>query len=408
MAVFALAGSVGAPTDPAAIVGGEPVSGCAWPSVVSLGRVCTGTLVHPRVVVYAAHCGDAFPSVELGTATAPAHARTVATAYCRVDDEGVTGAGRDRAFCVLASPIADVPIVPPIAGCETDALQPGVEVTLVGFGQSEFGYGDKRAVTTTITAVTDTELEVGGDGRDSCTGDSGGPGFIQLPSGQWRVFGIVSRGGQCGTGGVMTRMDDAARWAETLAGHDLTPCFDGERWSPTAACGGFSAAPEHDEGDWGSGCVQPLEDPGESCGPAFDDGGDVTPPQVRFVDLDDPQDEEALLVEVEATDAGIGIHSVALLADDQWLSTQFTGHPSFEPTLEAGVYELTAVATDRAGNTAETRVSLTVLEGPHTDGDMLPDDEGGCGCRSSGGQFSVLLWAWMFSVAGVARRRSRS
>ena len=39
------------------IIGGSEVAACGWPSVVALDGTCSGTLVHPQVVLYAAHCG---------------------------------------------------------------------------------------------------------------------------------------------------------------------------------------------------------------------------------------------------------------------------------------------------------------------------------------------------------------
>ncbi len=401
-------GSVSARPTPSAIVGGEPVGGCAWPSVVSLGRVCTGTLVHPRVVVYAAHCGDAFTSVEFGSAAAPRHARTVATTLCDTWPDGFRpGAGRDFAYCVLESPQDDVPIVPPLMGCEADALKPEATATLVGFGESEFGAGDKRAVTTTITAVGPDEIAVGGEGRDACEGDSGGPAFIQLESGQWRVFGIVSYGERCGDGGFVSRMDDAAVWAQDEAGFDLTPCFDDGAWYPTADCGGFSADPEASDGQWASGCVQPAEELGQTCGPPFDDEGDRTPPEVQL--LVDAQTifAGANVLRVEAYDEGVGVHAITLVADGAWAGTKFTDEAAFTVELEPGASVLIATATDRAGNSAETRLAV-VAEALETNGDPMDPPAAGCDCRHAirPGGSGLILWGWMFSV-GLAFRRPR-
>ena len=51
----------------ARIANGEICNECGFgPAVVVLrggGTMCTGTLVHPEVVLYAAHCGE-FPDVE--------------------------------------------------------------------------------------------------------------------------------------------------------------------------------------------------------------------------------------------------------------------------------------------------------------------------------------------------------
>lgn len=400
-----------APPDPSGIVGGEGTDLCGWPTAVSLGRVCTGTLVHPRVVVYAAHCGDGFSSVELGSSVAPRHTRTVATQRCETWPDGfLPGAGRDWAFCILASAQDDVPIVPPLMGCETDALAPGAAATLVGFGASEVGYGDKRAVTTSITAWEDDEIELGGEGRDSCEGDSGGPAFIQLPGGQWRAFGIVSYGETCGDGGFVSLMHVAAPWIEARSGFDISPCFDADgTWNPTSDCGGFSAAPDDGRGAWSSGCEQPLELASRTCGASFDAQEDQDPPAVQFVEPPNVLEAGLHRLEVRAQDEGSGVHTIRITLDDLPIDagTFWSDAASVEVELSAGEHQLRAVATDNAGNTSDATITV-FASGDADDADEAAGEHEGCDCRAGSGpeNSGLLLWGWMFSL-GWRSRRSR-
>lgn len=412
-AQLAATGSVTAPSDPTTIVGGEATDGCAWPTVVSLGRLCTGTLVHPRVVVYAAHCGDGFSSVELGNSAAPRHVRTVATQRCETWPDGfLPGAGRDWAFCVLASAQDDLPIVPPLMGCETDALVPGVASTLVGFGESEVGYGDKRSVTTRITSLQGDEVGLGGEGLDSCEGDSGGPAFIQLPSGQWRAFGIVSYGERCGDGGFASLMHLATPWIEARSGFDISPCFDADgTWNPTANCDGFSAVPEDGRGAWSSGCEQPRELASQTCGARFDAEGDVDAPSVQFTDPPELVEPGIHGIDVQAQDEGSGVHTIRVTLDGLPVEagTSWSDDAVFEIEFSGGEHQLRAVATDRAGNSSDTTITIFV-SGDADDADIPEGQHEGCDCRAgSGHEFTgLVLWGWMFSFGWRSRRSRRT
>jgi hypothetical protein len=261
------------------IYGGKPVAACGWPSTVSLGGSCTGTLVHPEVVIYAAHCGASYGWIRFGEHANDGSGRWVKTSQCRTLSGGGPGKGNDFAYCRLAEPVEDVPIVPILMGCETQALQPGAEVTLVGFGHANNGpYGVKREVTTVLNGITQNgEAHIGGNGKDTCQGDSGGPAFIELDDGTWRVFGVTSYGGACGGGGYYSMMHRGMTWFEQQTGLDLTPCHDATgNWDPDDRCGGFPRDPAPGHGAWANGCSGgAASGASTTCGP--NDGGAAEP-----------------------------------------------------------------------------------------------------------------------------------
>jgi V8-like Glu-specific endopeptidase len=265
------------------IYGGAPVGACGWPTTVSLGGSCTGTLVHPQVVLYAAHCGDDYSSVRFGEKVSGSGGRSVATSFCEVYPSGGPGDGHDFAFCKLAQPVNDVPIVPIAMGCETDEIAAGKAVTMVGFGEADNGpYGVKRWVNSTVSSISSQdEVFIGGGGKDTCQGDSGGPVFMQVDDGNtssWRVFGITSYGGACGGGGYYSQMHIGVPWFEDMAGVDLTPCHDADgTWNPSADCTEFPLTPNVGSGTWANGCSGgALSGASEMCGEGIG-GGDPQP-----------------------------------------------------------------------------------------------------------------------------------
>src|SRR5690349_3428359 len=72
------------------VIGGQEVVECAWIDTVAVtggGGLCTGSLVHPRVVVYAAHCGDGDKQIRIGNTSSGGGGFTRATERCVTNPE---------------------------------------------------------------------------------------------------------------------------------------------------------------------------------------------------------------------------------------------------------------------------------------------------------------------------------
>lgn len=272
------------------VVNGVVSKTCAWPTTVNVGG-CTGTLVHPKLVIYAAHCGGRVSSVKFGEKRP--FARSVPTDYCKTYPGGGQpekgGDHKDYAFCVLKEEVTDVPITPILYGCETEAIKIGEEAVVAGFGATLHGKRDngiQREVVTTIDRIDEEagKVSIGGagagKGKGSCFGDSGGPLFIRLPKSMdpeqsWRVFGVTSYGDsepQCDGQAWYGMMHDtqAVPWIEKESGIDITPCFDVDgTWNPTKDCGRFPLDPGAD-GSWDNACQGgEVSKMSSTCGPAF-------------------------------------------------------------------------------------------------------------------------------------------
>ena len=256
------------------IVGGTRAAACQWPTAVGIDG-CTGTLVHPRVVTTAGHCleeGDP-PEITFGERWAAGAVRRARVERCfHGADSGVEG---DFGFCVLAEAVTDVPIVPVLYGCETAALVPGATATLAGYGRRgglSFSAGVKYAVDVQLGRIVANDIYVGSARMGACHGDSGGPAYLRLADGSWRVFGATSRGTFfCNSQTIYTLIHPFVPWLERESGIDVTPCHAADgTWEPGPGCGGFPTDP-FAPGSWSNMCQhQQRSGAGASCG---DPGG---------------------------------------------------------------------------------------------------------------------------------------
>lgn len=347
------------------VFGGTPAEVCQWPTTVAVtggGGLCTGALVHPRVVTYAAHCGDGNKQIRFGESSTQALTRQTERCVTNPEYLGTTNQAQDWAFCILEEPMLDIPFTPPAYGCETDLIQEGQEVFVVGYGDSNVGgSGTKRWGETVIVSTFGATAQIGaqGTGVTTCQGDSGGTAYLPMEDGSYRAISMVSTGlpGCNDTTGTHALMHPAIPWIEETSQIDITPCHDADgTWSPNPNCTGFFAGGSTPSGVWENMCEgTPSTGPSSTCGSAFDETPDNDPPEVTVANPTQGEefDTGALVtIEIDAVDAGYGVEEVWIEIDgmEQAVRETYPPYAFADVPFPDGVYTIVAHAVDWAGN----------------------------------------------------------
>lgn len=232
---------------PPPIVGGSQAPEGKWDDTVGIvfGNYvgCTGTLIGPRTVLTAAHCIDSsVNAVVIGrndySDTSQGETISVST---RVRHPDYNGWGNDIAVLTLSQPSSYAPR-PISQDCTDPFVINGATAYAVGFGSTQTSGGGYNSRLNEVTVpVTDancsstrgcdtsapfaSEIVAGGNGYDSCNGDSGGPLYLQTDYGVV-LIGVTSRAHNeatraCGDGGIYTRADHYLPWIQDVSAGDV-------------------------------------------------------------------------------------------------------------------------------------------------------------------------------------------
>ncbi len=364
------------------IVGGEVVTAGAWPEVAALvyeGGVvgCTGVLVQREWVLTARHCVSQgrLTEVALDTVELEAPGERLGVAAVWAAPEGL-----DAALVLLEKPAAAWPRRWAV-GCAAGEVRDGARATIVGWGATdaegtqwstrlrgaEVSVVDASCAQEASGCLSGKELLAGGEGADTCRGDSGGPLSVHTPWGPL-LAGLTSRGVQgseapCGQGGIYVRLDALRPWVEAMTGRAPREPTCGLNHAPRASAPMLEVV----EGEAGQARVA-VED---------EDAGDWH----RFEVL------------------GPGSHGEAWVEEDGTVHYQARGGFTGEDVVRVRV-------TDDGEPALSTEVAVPVTV--RSPGEPGEEPEGGCSAAGGSGRLELLglLGLWVLTRRKHPQARS--
>lgn len=262
------------------IIGGTATPVGVYPAVGILvsgeNHICSGTLIAPNAVLTAGHCTImenvwSFALVQDLNTADPAELHP-GTPYTHPEYDPAVPPGlahlNDIGVVILDEPYpGGTPVGVMMTPSEATALMVGDDVAIVGYGRLEAGTMSPRTkndAMTTITAIGDWELILGGPGTpQGCSGDSGGPALRGDGAAQ-RVIGLMVRNDSvCDEGAKYTRVDPYVDWVESILAMPPTSSATGGGMGGTSAA---STASSSSSTTGAGGSAPSPEDPsGCSC-----------------------------------------------------------------------------------------------------------------------------------------------
>lgn len=403
-ALSLLPGAFESPADGDAVVGGQQVEPGDWDDAVGIVFFssfvgCTGTLVGPRVVLTAGHCVIDYPvsHVVVGSKNWATNQGEILEVD-EVFEYPNSQSSYDIAVLTLSEPSSYDPRTIALDCILDKHLEDNAPVQIVGFGATDERGQDSNntRLNEVASRVTDAdcdrqtingvyagcvssispggEIAAGGNGKDACFGDSGGPLYLKTDEGDFLV-GVTSRAllgvspqFPCRDGGIWVRPDAVIDWIEDKVGNLKMRYPD------------CNEEPEASVDD-----IETVQDE----------------PKTVTVEVDDPDgdDDEAELDVIEEPEHGeveIDGLEVTYIPDEGYV-----GEDSFvlEVTDEGTKYRRTGDP-----KSIELEVDVEVLEkaaGP-LQGGLLRTGVCGCGTAGPGA-------GWIFALAGLLLiRRQRS
>lgn len=432
------------------VTGGSEAVPCAYPSVLLLNTElgspsnpqkasCTGTLVHPRVILYAAHCGRVTAAMFTETRTTPKR-RTLTEADIAKQQvnpryKNAKSQAIDWAYVVLKEPITDVPTIPIAAGCERAMLQKrGAEVYFSGFSPNESKEPSAtmlRWAQTSIRSLGRDKVDVGGRRVTACGGDSGGPLLAKAPDGSWRSLGIASTlTGGCGTARGFNTYALVGRsmtaWVERESGIDITPCYDDAgQPTPSLACDklmAYAGDPKDPQGTREKTCAEAkrlpakdacnVPDSGES--DPEDEGAESNEPE-DSENSESPEDSESpdgseTPEESEESEASEEEQESEESEESESPETNDTEASKGSPEAKSPKSPAASPEKGQSPEASESGESGDSAKSPkgsknQTDDDSASGETEGCSVRL-GGTNGTIFWSGLLLLIGLHRRKS--